>query len=97
MLVVHDFVLVRQQSTVFLPIATVALVDIMVHAWVNVSKFHIFHDSFLISFVCVCVGGLGIKNANSTFEQANSGKWLFSAKTNKSEQGGGKSKIDSVF
>ena len=48
-------------------------------------------------YVCVCVKVLGIKDANSTFVQTNSRKWLFSAKTNKSEQGGGKSKIDRVF
>ena len=72
----------------------------MVHAWVNVSKFHIFYDGFLGSFMCVCVGGWGgwgLKMLIVRFKQTKSEKWSFSAKTNKSEQGGGKSKIDRVF
>ena len=69
----------------------------MVHAWVTSLNFIFFVMVFLVR-LCMCVsGGWGLKMLIVRFKQTNSGKWLFSAKTNKSEQGGGKSKIDCVF
>ena len=78
---VHDFVLrALTWNAVFFNNrhTSVALVDTVAHALVNLSKIHIFHDGFLGLFVCVfararvCVSGGAFKNTNRTFEQTNS-------------------------